>query len=316
MLAEIGAGRLRMGHVEGDVMGFSSRALHDCTQLYDAEISNADLQVGQLLDALSTAGLTQGAYVLLTSDHGENLGEDDFFYGHGPSLHDAAVHVPLIVTGPGIEGGSDPLPIRLEDVAPTLLGLLGLPLPADLDGLDLSARLQGRAARETTPIARIEAGSALNVSYTKRIFSGRTHSRTCIHDERFSLCAFPGREAHLFDHETDPFLETDVAEQHPQALQRLLESSRRWRPEQVRERALRDGRFKLVERPVLQGGFVRQLYDLRQDPVERDDVTAQFPAVAERLSTLLDEWSTTTPLATPAAAPEDLRTLRSLGYIE
>ncbi|MDA0337890.1 MAG: sulfatase-like hydrolase/transferase, partial [bacterium] len=301
---------------EGDVIGFSSRALHDCTQLYDAEVSYADLHVGQLLDALSAAGLTQGAYVLFTSDHGENLGEDDFFYGHGPSLHDAAVRVPLIVTGPGIEGGSDPLPIRLEDVAPTLLGLLGLPMPADLDGLDLSARLQGRAARETTPIARIEGGSALNVSYTKRIFSGRTHSRTCIHDERFSLCGDPGREAHLFDHEADPFLETDVGEQHPQALQRLLESSRRWRPEQVRERALRDGRFKLVERPVLQGGFVRHLYDLRQDPAEHNDATAQFPAVAERLSDLLDEWSTTTPLATPAAAPEDLRALRSLGYIE
>jgi arylsulfatase A-like enzyme len=316
LMEEIGAGRLRMGHVEGDALGASTRALHDCTQLYDAEISNADLHVGRLLDTMAAAGQTEGAYILLTADHGENLGEDDFFYGHGPSLHDASVRVPLIVTGPGIEGGVDPLPVRLEDIAPTLLGLLGLPVAADLDGLDLAARFRGQAPRQAPPVARIEGGSALNVSYTKRIFSGRAHSRTCIHDERFSLCGFPGRDVHLFDHEADPFLETDVSGRYPEARLRLLESSRKWRPEQVRERALRDGRYKLVERPVLQGGFVRQLFDLREDPAERVDVTDRFPLAAQRLATGLDNWSTSLPLQVPAPAPEDVKSLQSLGYVE
>lgn len=316
LIEEIAAGRLRMGHVEGDLKGISSRALNDCTELYDAEISNADLQVGRLLDAMAAGGHTEGAFILLTADHGENLGEDDLFYGHGPSLHDASVRVPLIVAGPGIEAGADPLPIRLEDLAPTVLALVGLTVAAGLDGLDLSARLQGKASQQTPPVARLEAGSALNISYYKRIFSGRAHSRSCIHNARYSLCAFPGREPHLYDHDADPFLERDVSKQHPKILQQLLESSRKWRPEQVRERALRDGRFKLVERPLLQGGFVRQLFDLRQDPAERVDATDRFPAVAERLSARLDNWSLQTPLAAPAAAPEDLKTLRSLGYIE
>lgn len=317
LMGEIRAGRLRMGQVEADVKGLSSLALSDCIQLYDAEIRNADLHIGRLLDAMTAYGQTQGAFVVFTSDHGENLGEDDLFYGHGPSLHDAAVRVPLIVSGPGIETGADPLPIRLEDMAPTILGLLGLAhLIEDVDGIDQSARLQGRASA-SVPVARIEGGSALNVSYTRRVFSGRSHSRTCIHDDRFSLCAWPGRELHLYDHEADPNLDTDVSQRFPQARQRLLESSRRWQPEQVRERAVRDARFKLVERPVLEGGYLRQLYDLREDPSERVDATDRYPAVARRLADQLDSWPRDNlPSTAPASTPQDEQALRSLGYIE
>lgn len=316
LMEEIAAGRLRMGHVEGDVLGFSSRALQDCSRLYDAEIHNVDRHITRLLDALGAAGLTEGAFTLLTADHGENLGEDGLFYGHGPSLHDASVRVPLVVVGPGIERGVDPLPIRLEDVAPTLLGLLSLEAPTDLDGFDLSGRLRGQATHTAPPLARIEAGSALNVSYTGRIFSGRAHDRSCLHDDRFSLCAFPGKQAFLYDHQQDPWLQTDVSASFPEARQQLLASSRRWQPEQVRERGVRDGRFKMVERPQLEGGFVQSLYDLRKDPAERIDVAQRFPAASRRLAESLQAWTTAAPSVPAATAPEDTRALRSLGYIE
>lgn len=321
LMQDIAAGRLRMGHVEGDALGSSSRALKDCSRLYDAEIHNADLHIGRLLDSLQAAGLTQGAFTLLTSDHGENLGEDGLYYGHGPSLHDASVRVPLILVGPGVETGADGLPIRLEDVAPTLLSLLGLSVardhpPTAIDGVDLAGRVRGQATHTPPPLARIEAGSALNVSYTDRIFSGRAHSRSCIHDDRFSLCSFPGKPAHLYDHQKDPWLEQDVSAGFPEARERLLACSRRWQPEQVRERAVRDGRFKMIERPRLEGGYAQFLYDLRQDPAEQLDATARLPVVARRLAQALQAWSTVAPSVPAATAPEDAKTLRSLGYIE
>jgi arylsulfatase A-like enzyme len=316
LMGEVKAGRLRMGHVEADLMGASSRALDDCRKLYDAEIQHTDLHLGRLLAALQQEGRMDGALVVFTADHGENLGEDDLFYGHGMSLHDASVLVPLIFVGADIETGVDALPIRLEDVAPTLLGLLGQTVEQPMDGLDQSARLRGRAGAGSLPVARIESGSALNVSYTKRIFSGRAHSRSCIHSERYSLCAFPGKDAHLYDHENDPFLEIDVSARFPEQREQLLLSSRQWQPEQVRERAVRDGRFKLLETPLLAGGFQRRLYDLREDPAERIDVSTRVPAVFERLSEVMDAWSSKASLTTPIAAPEDVHTLRSLGYIE
>ena len=141
----------------------------------------ADVRVGGLMRGMTVHGRAQGGFVVCASGDGESLGEDGLFYGHGPSLHDAAVRVPLIVSGPGIETGADPLPIRLEDVAPTILGLLGLAhLIEDVDGIDQSARLQGGAST-SVPVARIEGGSGPNVSYTRRVFSGRTDGTTRSH---------------------------------------------------------------------------------------------------------------------------------------
>lgn len=316
LMDQIRDGHFRMGHVEGDVLGISSRSLSDCSDLYDAEIRYADAQINRLLDSLTGRARPAGTYTILTSDHGENLGEDDLFFGHGPSLHDAAVRVPLIVQGPGVQAGQDAHPIRLEDVAPTLLSLLGfLPEGVDLDGLDQSSRWQGGESAQRPDLARLAGGSALNVSYTQRVFSGRAHSRSCIHDDGFSLCAFPGREIHLFDHREDPFLQIDVSSTYPDIRQRLLGYSRVWQPEHVRERAVRDARFKLLERPRLPGGYDRLLYDLQSDTAEQTDVRAEFPAVARRLDAALEAWQTEAP-SIRAVSPGDQKALRSLGYIE
>lgn len=305
--------RLAMGHVEADLSGLSSQAQGDCSDLYDAEIAYTDLQMGRLVAALKVGGHLEGAYVVFTSDHGENLGEDDLWYGHGPSVHDAALRVPLAISGPGIAPGVDTGAFRLEDLAPTLLGLLGVPLPA-ADGVDLSARLAGGATDE--PVALAEGGSALNVTYFKRVYSGRAHSQSCINGGRFSLCAYPGRAPHLYDTEADPQLQTDVSDRYPAEVQRLLAASRQWRPEGARERSVRVPPFKLIERPLLEGGYRRALYDLRTDRDEAQDVSAEHPDVAARLSRLLDDWAPPPP-APPAPMPsQSAKSLRALGYID
>jgi arylsulfatase len=111
-------------------------ALRDRVHRYDAEIRFADTQVGAALDALREAGLFDDAWVIFTSDHGEELGrvvaQDDPapFFGHARYLFDASVHVPLIIKPPR---SLDWSPERVDEVvtsvsiASTLLDGLGIP---------------------------------------------------------------------------------------------------------------------------------------------------------------------------------------------
>jgi arylsulfatase len=318
LMDQIEAGNLRMGHVEGDWDGRSSAALEDCSFLYDAEIAYTDRHLSRLLAALNAYDRLANGYVVFTSDHGENLGEDRLFYGHGASVHDASVRVPLIVAGPGIASGVDEEAVRLEDLRPTVLGLLGgagESVPA-VDGMDLSGRLTGRGKVTTAPVALIAAGSALNVTYFERVYSGRAHSQSCLNGPRFSLCAFGGGDVHLYDTRADPFLRRDVSERYPEERQRLLQASRSWQPEAVRERAVRRPTFKLVERPRLEGGYDRMLYDLRTDVAEAVDVAAENPQLAHELGMDLDRWDLPTPGAIEAMDAESLEALRSLGYVD
>jgi len=113
---------------------------------YDRAIRYTDELVGELLDDLRDAGLLDDAVLAVTSDHGEGLGDHDYF-AHEVHLYDFLIRVPLIVVKPGvIEPGT-----RVEgavghvDIAPTLLGLAGLPVPGWMLGRDLSPDLsQGR----------------------------------------------------------------------------------------------------------------------------------------------------------------------------
>jgi len=104
---------------------------------YDAEIAFADAQVGRLLEAVDRRFGDGRTAVVVTSDHGESLGE------HGERTHayfvyDATQRVPLLAAGPGWPAGavvSDP--VRLADVAPTLARSLGLASLPDPDGASL-----------------------------------------------------------------------------------------------------------------------------------------------------------------------------------
>jgi tetratricopeptide (TPR) repeat protein len=113
-------------------------------RLYDGEIAYADSALGQFLTYLKKQGWYEGAMIVVVGDHGEGLGEhhEDT---HGIFLYDSTTHVPLIVKLPNereagrtVEGQ-----VRTTDIMPTILSLLGIAAPANLDGDSLEPFLTG-----------------------------------------------------------------------------------------------------------------------------------------------------------------------------
>ena len=119
-------------------------ALGSGADLYAGEVRFADAQLGRLLAGLRDGGINDDLLVVVTSDHGESLGEHGEAT-HGLGIYDATQRVPLIMSGAGVPFGAVvDTPVTLTDIAPTLLALVGLdPLPV-ATGRDLSPALDGR----------------------------------------------------------------------------------------------------------------------------------------------------------------------------
>ena len=103
----------------------------DMRALYDAEIAAMDSALGRLLAELARRGYgSENLLIIVTADHGEALGEHGIV-GHLRGLPDTVLHVPLLVSGPGITAGEIVTPVQTVQLRATLRALLGLPpLPA------------------------------------------------------------------------------------------------------------------------------------------------------------------------------------------
>jgi arylsulfatase A-like enzyme len=108
-------------------------------ELYAEEVTHLDDHLGPFL-----AELPAGSRIVLTSDHGEMLGEHGV-WGHGLTLYQPVLRVPLLLRAPGVDAGEDRATRQLLDLAPTLLRLLGEDeVPAHMTGRSLLEPAAGR----------------------------------------------------------------------------------------------------------------------------------------------------------------------------
>jgi len=125
----------------------------DWVRRYDGEILGTDEEVGSLRRALEERGLLDRTLIVVTADHGESLGEDDYFFQHGSLLNEASLRIPLVLRHPKLPAGRKiDAPASLIDVFPTLSSLLALSPPAKgSSGRDLGPAIldeEGGEARE------------------------------------------------------------------------------------------------------------------------------------------------------------------------
>jgi len=102
----------------------TAREIRHITAHYDAGIRYADTYAGKLFDYLKGSGLLDRTILVFFSDHGEILGQRNNFFGHGFSLHDDEVRVPLIIYLPQAKKQVVEEQAQLIDVMPTVLDLL------------------------------------------------------------------------------------------------------------------------------------------------------------------------------------------------
>jgi arylsulfatase A-like enzyme len=136
-----GAKGLTRRLMNGD-WNFSEQERGTIRTLYGAEVGATDEALGSLLAALEEGGFRDDTWVVLTSDHGEMLGE----YGrylHGESLYPKEIRIPLLVSGPARAASVVHTAVSLVDIAPTLFDLAGIEAPPTFRGRSLRAALEG-----------------------------------------------------------------------------------------------------------------------------------------------------------------------------
>jgi arylsulfatase A-like enzyme len=118
---------------------------------YDGEVAFVDHHVGRFLRALSKAGRLERALVAVVADHGEEFLEHGGTQ-HTVTLYDEVLHVPLMIRVPGFEARRVPGVVAETQLAPTLLALAGLEIPASVKAPPLPFDGEGFLAGEGRPL--------------------------------------------------------------------------------------------------------------------------------------------------------------------
>jgi len=172
---------------------------------YDGEIASVDAEVGRVLAALDATPVAGKTVVVLTSDHGESLGEHDYYFDHGEDLFDPCLAIPLIVAMPGAKGGQRSSEFTSTlDLVPTILDAVKVSYPPDLAG--------------TSVLGAVAGGS---VPGRPRLFAQNDRNLSATFDERFKLVDAPLDDGHtetaLYDRQRDPGETSDVRTREPEA---------------------------------------------------------------------------------------------------
>jgi choline-sulfatase len=191
--------------------------------LYDAEISYHDVHFAALMEGLKQRGLYDDTMVVITADHGEEFW-DHGSVGHGHSVYDELLHIPLIVRVPGLTEAQQRVPdaVGLVDVMPTVLDAMGQEIPGHLMGHSFLPELRGEAQ-----------------SAPRTAVSGFMRGWRTVGIGRYKLIQRTLDHAWVYDVKSDPHETQDLAQARPIArgyLRGLLGLALAAQPEERDER--------------------------------------------------------------------------------
>jgi arylsulfatase A-like enzyme len=157
---------------------------------YDGEIRFCDHHLKRLIDTLKALDLFDRVLIIITSDHGEGMGERDYYFAHGEYIYNNLIRVPLIVRyGRRLIGRRSDY-VQLIDIVPTILASAGL---------DQDASLRGTNLLEDIPESR-------------PVFSEMPDRYALIEGGRKIIYHVAEKEYLLFDLKTDPHETTNLIE--------------------------------------------------------------------------------------------------------
>lgn len=199
---------LRVNHsTENPALGFTGRGgiptyqylgsndYYFYASRYDGEICFADRHFQVLIEGIKEAGLFEDALIVFSSDHGEGLGEHDYYFAHGEYLYQHQLHVPLIIKqGKNLTGRRSDY-VQHIDIVPTICSILEIESDSRLRGADL--RNQKEKARAIfsemrSPLVPDGTKCCVTCEELKLIYTPRNRAF-----ELYDLSADPGESINL-----------------------------------------------------------------------------------------------------------------------
>ncbi len=179
---------------------------------YAAMICKIDHWLGVYIDEISKRGQLDNTIVVVCSDHGEMLGDHDY-WGKSKPLHPSAC-VPLVMAGPGIRKGvSCPDAMETLDLTATFLDYAGLKTPADMDSISLRPFLDTAGKLPRSIVRSSLGGWTFVFDGQYKLIAGKLRGKVRQADQ--------GKTMVLYDLKSDPDEMTDVAAEHPDVVARL-----------------------------------------------------------------------------------------------
>jgi arylsulfatase A-like enzyme len=194
--------------VQGSSDYLTERQLQRIRALYAGETTMMDRWLGNFLDKMEELGLFENTLLLLLSDHGVGFGEHGITGKPHYALWPEVTDVPFVIRHPGGEGAGETSDYfaSTHDVAPTILGFLGMEPEQPMDGQDLSVLLEGE-----NPDPRPH-------------FTLGYHDYVWVRDDQYAMFGRNDREnAKLFDVQRDPEMHQDIAVGHPDVVRRMFD---------------------------------------------------------------------------------------------
>jgi arylsulfatase A-like enzyme len=175
--------------------------------LYDGEVAFTDDLVGRLLREIDAMGLAENTVVVITADHGELLYEHEHYFGHDIALYDECIMIPLIIYSPILKVAEPRVGefVQSLDIMPTLLEMLEIARPGDLEGKSLMPLIVGGgtstvdyAFSETFPFPeKCPPRHAVRTAGAKLIWKERRDED--LTKEFYDLTQDPGETVNLYD---------------------------------------------------------------------------------------------------------------------
>ena len=189
--------------------------LRDWRARYESNIVYEDTIVSTFIDTLRSLGVLNRVLLIVTADHGEEFKEHGR-RGHGQSLYDELIRVPLILTCPCCLPGGRVVSaqVRTIDVMPTVLDLAGISWRTPLRGRSLRELVESSSPNERVAYSEFDAKFSLESVRTAR---------------RKMIVKNQGEALELYDLTADPGEKTNIADSRPRDLTSMRERYTRWR---------------------------------------------------------------------------------------
>ena len=188
---------------------------------YDSAVRALDGWLFDLLEYLEDEGILDHALIIITSDHGEGLGQHDY-WGHGEYLYEQETWVPLIVRMPGGERGGRSVGTRVStiDIAPTVYEFLGIDMPRGVVGTSLIHAINGDAKPPEKDVIIERRWWAPN--YKSQPVPGELSDSFAVVRDNWKYIWHSKDSDELYDLAADPFEMNNLIKDEPEKAMALL----------------------------------------------------------------------------------------------